>query len=117
MMTMKDSTLVVKKKKGEPAHPDQKGLHCLFSHRSKSAKMMVEDESLSPWQVHLQTKEVNSVFYNQFSGFWNGTILFHVIFNFIETKAILFFMEKKTSLSILDMLVIILGSHMTLLSK
>ena len=54
-----------KKKKREPAHPDQKGLHCLFSHRSKSAKMMVEDESLRPWQVHLQTKEVNSVFYNQ----------------------------------------------------
>lgn len=54
-----------KKKKREPAHPDQKGLHCLFSHRSKSAKMMVEDEFLRPWQVHLQTKEVNSVFYNQ----------------------------------------------------
>lgn len=31
----------------------------------KSAKMMVEDESLRPWQIHLQTKEVNSVVYNQ----------------------------------------------------
>lgn len=80
MMTTKDLTLVVKKKKKkkkrEPAHPDQKGLHCLFSHRSKLAKMMVEDESLKPWQVHLQTKEVNSVFYNQHTTWSDGRLQF-----------------------------------------